>query len=93
MLYFVLVMLVVGLITGLVARALVPGRDPMGCLGTIMLGLAGSFVGGFLSSLIQYRTLTPHRFHASGIIWSIVGAVLLLLLLRLFRHRAPTHHY
>ena len=44
--------IIVGLIVGALARFLVPGRDPMGWLGTIVLGIAGSFVGGFIGSLI-----------------------------------------
>ena len=45
---FIIVLLIVGLIVGAIARLLMPGRDPLGILGTIALGIAGSFVGGFL---------------------------------------------
>jgi uncharacterized membrane protein YeaQ/YmgE (transglycosylase-associated protein family) len=79
MITLIVVLLVIGFIVGLVARALVPGRDPMGILGTIALGIVGSFVGGFIDSFAQYHTLS---FHPSGIIWSIVGAIVLLVLLR-----------
>jgi uncharacterized membrane protein YeaQ/YmgE (transglycosylase-associated protein family) len=83
MLEFIIVLLVIGLIAGAVARLLVPGRDPIGLLGTILLGVVGSFLGGFISNLVLYHKLAIHHFHATGIIWSIVGAIILLLLLRL----------
>jgi uncharacterized membrane protein YeaQ/YmgE (transglycosylase-associated protein family) len=83
MLAFIIVLLIIGLIAGAVARLLVPGRDPIGVLGTILLGVAGSFIGGFVSTLVEYHTLSVHAFHATGIIWSIVGAIILLVLLRL----------
>ena len=44
--------LVIGLLVGLLARFLVPGRDPMGCIGTSLLGVAGAFVGGIISRFI-----------------------------------------
>jgi uncharacterized membrane protein YeaQ/YmgE (transglycosylase-associated protein family) len=83
MIAFIIVLLIIGLIAGAVARLLVPGRDPIGILGTIVLGVVGSFVGGFLSTLIEYHTLSVNSFHATGIIWSIVGAIVLLVILRL----------
>jgi uncharacterized membrane protein YeaQ/YmgE (transglycosylase-associated protein family) len=83
MLAFIIVLLIIGLIAGAIARLLVPGRDPIGVLGTILLGVAGSFIGGFVSTLVEYHTLSVNAFHATGIIWSIVGAILLLVLLRL----------
>jgi uncharacterized membrane protein YeaQ/YmgE (transglycosylase-associated protein family) len=77
--------IVIGLIAGAVARLLVPGRDPMGIVATIVLGIVGSFVGGFLAALF----FAPHRFvlSTSGIIGSIIGAIILLLILRAFRAR------
>jgi uncharacterized membrane protein YeaQ/YmgE (transglycosylase-associated protein family) len=60
-----------------------PGRDPIGIFGTIVLGVAGSFVGGFLQNLVENHTLTVHSFHAVGLIGSVIGAWVLLLLLRL----------
>ena len=80
MITFIVVLLIIGFVVGLVARALVPGRDPIGILGTIALGIVGSFVGGFIDSFVQYHTLS---FHPTGILWSIVGAIVLLVLLRL----------
>ena len=70
---------IVGLIAGFIARALVPGPDPMGWLGTMILGIVGSFVGGTLAALIFGGTL---ELSASGIIGSIVGAIIVLLIWR-----------
>ena len=83
MVSYIIVLIVVGLIAGAVARLLVPGRDPIGVLGTIVLGIAGSFVGGFVWNLIEYDRFAPHRFHVAGIIGSILGAVAVLILMRL----------
>ena len=80
---FIIVLVIVGLIVGAIARLLMPGRDPIGCLGTIALGIAGSFVGGFLQNLIEHHTLSVHGFHAAGLIGSVIGAWVLLLLLRI----------
>jgi uncharacterized membrane protein YeaQ/YmgE (transglycosylase-associated protein family) len=83
MLWFIIVLLVVGFFVGALARLLMPGRDPLGVLGTIVLGVAGSFVGGFLQNLLQYHSLSVHSFHPVGLIGSVIGAWVLLLLLRL----------
>ncbi len=82
MLAFIIVLVIIGLIAGAVARLLVPGRDPIGVLGTILLGVVGSLIGGFVANLVEYHTLSVHQFHFTGILWSIVGAVILLVLLR-----------
>ncbi len=67
--------LIVGLIAGFLARALVPGRDSMGLLGTLVLGLVGSLVGGFLAQAL-------FNDGAVGIIGSTVGAIVVLLVYR-----------
>jgi uncharacterized membrane protein YeaQ/YmgE (transglycosylase-associated protein family) len=56
---------------------------PAASRGTIVLGIVGSFVGGFLQRLVEYHTLEVHHFYTTGIIGSIIGAVVVLLLLRL----------
>ncbi len=83
MVAFIVVLIVVGLIAGMLARLLVPGRDRIGILGTIVLGIVGSFVGGFIWNLVEYHRAAPHRFHLVGIIGSVLGAIVVLLLLRL----------
>ena len=83
MVVFIIVLVIIGFIVGAIARLLMPGRDSIGIFGTILLGVAGSFVGGFLQNLIEYHSLEVHHFHAVGLIGSIIGAWVLLLLLRL----------
>jgi uncharacterized membrane protein YeaQ/YmgE (transglycosylase-associated protein family) len=83
MVVFIIVLIIVGFIVGAIARLLMPGRDSIGVFGTILLGIVGSFVGGFLQNLVEYHSLSVHSFHAVGLIGSIIGAWVLLLLLRL----------
>jgi uncharacterized membrane protein YeaQ/YmgE (transglycosylase-associated protein family) len=71
--------LIIGLVAGALARLLVPGRDPMGLLGTLALGLVGSLVGGFLGWLIDGG---DSAFSPAGLIGSIIGAVIALLIYR-----------
>lgn len=80
-LWFILVLVLEGLVVGALARLALPGPDPMGILATIGLGLAGSFVGGILSWLFLG--------HAVGIIVSILAATLLLYLHRRFVQHRP----
>ncbi len=76
--------LIIGLIVGGVAKLLMPGRDPGGCIITILLGIAGAFVAGYLGRLVGwYEPGQP-----AGFIASVIGAMLLLLIYRLFRGRA-----
>jgi uncharacterized membrane protein YeaQ/YmgE (transglycosylase-associated protein family) len=82
MVTYVIILIVIGLIAGAIARLLVPGRDSIGLLGTILLGIVGSFLGGFIENLFQFHRLDVHRWHTTGIIGSIIGAIVLLLLLR-----------
>ena len=75
----IIIFLIVGLIAGFIARALLPGPDPMGWLGTMILGIVGSFVGGTLAALVFGGTLD---LSASGLIGSIIGAIIVLLIWR-----------
>jgi uncharacterized membrane protein YeaQ/YmgE (transglycosylase-associated protein family) len=70
----ILAFLIMGLIAGFIARAVVPGRDPMGLLGTLVLGVVGALIGGFLFG-------GPDN--AVGYLGAVVGAVLALLLYKL----------
>ena len=79
--------LLVGLLAGFIARALVPGPDPMGWLGTLVLGIVGSLVGGTLAALLFGGTL---ELSAAGIIGSIIGAIIVLLVWRQVGSRAST---
>lgn len=79
--------LLLGLVAGLLARALMPGRQSMGLVMTMFLGMAGSFVGGFLASFLTGHSLMD--FHATGLIGSIIGSLALLALFGFStRHRA-----
>jgi uncharacterized membrane protein YeaQ/YmgE (transglycosylase-associated protein family) len=79
--------LLVGLVAGFIARALVPGPDPMGWLGTMVLGIVGSLVGGTLAALLFGGTL---ELSAAGIVGSIIGAIIVLLVWRQVGGRART---
>jgi uncharacterized membrane protein YeaQ/YmgE (transglycosylase-associated protein family) len=82
MLTFIIILIVIGFVVGAIARLLVPGRDNIGIIGTTLLGILGSFVGGFLWELIEYHTIETSHFRSVGIIGSIIGAVVVLVLLR-----------
>ena len=75
-------MIVVGLIAGLIARAVMPGADPMGWLGTILLGIVGSFVGGFLGAVLFGKSATGSVIEPTGIVGSIIGALIVLFIYR-----------
>ena len=77
MLGFIITLIIIGLIAGFVARALVPGDDSMSITATIALGIVGSFVGGFLASLIGRGD--GSYLNAAGIIGSVIGAIVALL--------------
>ena len=79
--------LLIGLIAGFIARALVPGPDPMGWLGTMVLGIVGSLVGGTLAALVFGCTLA---LSAAGIIGSIIGAIIVLIVWRQVGSRSRT---
>jgi uncharacterized membrane protein YeaQ/YmgE (transglycosylase-associated protein family) len=78
--------LVVGLIAGALARFLVPGRQPMGCFMTMVLGLVGSIVGGAISTLLFHYD-PSQGFHTGGLIMSTIGAVIVLAVYLSIAHR------
>lgn len=82
MIGFILYLIVVGIIAGYLARLIVPGEDPMGFFGTMILGIIGSFIGGFLGFIIFGHDFDDGAFQASGIIGSIIGAIIALLVWR-----------
>ena len=69
--------LIIGLIVGAIAKLLMPGRDPGGCIITILLGIAGAFVGTWLGQIFWGAS------YVAGWIMSVVGAIILLLIYRL----------
>lgn len=89
MLGFIIVMLFLGLVAGAVARLVLPGRDPIGILGTILVGVGGSFVGGFLGYVLFHKDIGEGALQPSGIIGSIIGAILVLAAWRAIHGRSP----
>lgn len=75
----ILAFIIIGLIAGLIARAILPGNQSMGLLATTLLGMAGSLVGGLIGSLFR-NDGRIFDLHASGIIMSVIGSIVLLLL-------------
>ena len=73
--------LVIGLVVGAIAKLLMPGKDPGGCIITILLGIAGAFVGTYLGRMFAGGN------YVAGWIMSVVGAMILLLLYRLIAGR------
>jgi len=88
---FILYLIVIGLVAGFIARALVPGRDAMSVGATMILGIVGSFIGGFLGYVLTHHDANDGAFQASGIIGSIVGAIIALLVYRAVSGRS--HHH
>lgn len=94
MLGFILYLFVIGIVAGFIARLLVPGRDPMGFWATVLVGVIGSFVGGFLGYILFNEDFDEGALQASGIIGSIIGAVIVVLAYRaLNRNRGSAVHH
>lgn len=91
MVLHILGMIVLGLIVGLIARLIVPGRQPMGWIATALLGIVGAYVGGTLGSVVfppHKFTITPPINHS--FLGALVGAVLLLLIYKFAISRTRT---
>ena len=78
----IIIFLLVGLIAGLLARAIVPGKDSMGILATLLLGIVGSFIGGALWAVFSGDKILD--FNAGGLILSVIGAIIALLVYNRF---------
>ena len=76
----IIIWIIIGLVAGALAKLIMPGDDPGGIIVTILIGIAGAFVGGFLASLIGLAE--------GGLIWTIIiatiGAIILLAIYRMF---------
>ena len=86
----IILLLIIGAIAGFIARAIVPGSDPMGVVGTIVLGVVGSFIGGFLGAVLFGKDAIAGLLQPSGIIGSIIGAMIALLVYRAVSGRSRT---
>jgi uncharacterized membrane protein YeaQ/YmgE (transglycosylase-associated protein family) len=91
MIGFILFLLVIGLVAGFLARAIVPGKDSMSIAQTLLLGIVGSFVGGFIGYALFRKDGDDGAFQASGIIGSVLGAILCLLVYRAVTRRSGGH--
>jgi uncharacterized membrane protein YeaQ/YmgE (transglycosylase-associated protein family) len=85
--FWIIGAIIIGLLAGFLARAVVPGKDPMGIGGTLVLGLVGSLVGGFLGWLIFGKDGDNGALQMSGLIGSFIGAVIALLVWRAISSR------
>jgi uncharacterized membrane protein YeaQ/YmgE (transglycosylase-associated protein family) len=77
--------IVLGLLAGIIAKALMPGRDPGGIIVTILLGIAGAFVGGFLATKLGYGDLSG--FDIRSLLMAVGGALVLLVIYRAVARR------
>lgn len=87
----ILMFIVLGLVAGLLARAIMPGRQSMGLVATSLIGMAGSFLGGLVASLLSGQPLL--QFHSSGIIGSVIGALVVLVIVGATGRRTTTRSY
>ncbi|MFY2556432.1 GlsB/YeaQ/YmgE family stress response membrane protein [Corallococcus terminator] len=82
----IIAFLVIGLLAGLIARALMPGNQSMGLIATTLLGIVGSFVGGFIGSLFRSDGRV-FDLHPTGLLFSVLGALAVLFLVGLAGRR------
>ncbi len=87
----ILMFIVLGLVAGLLARAITPGRQSMGLVATTLLGMAGSFVGGLVASLFTHDSM--FSLHTSGIIGSVIGAIAVLFAVGFASRRGHARSY
>ncbi|HVF39123.1 MAG TPA: GlsB/YeaQ/YmgE family stress response membrane protein [Gemmatimonadaceae bacterium] len=77
--------ILLGLVAGTLAKFLVPGRDPSGCIVTIILGIVGSVIGGFLGTRFGWGAVNAGALDLRSIGLATLGAIVLLLLGRVVR--------
>lgn len=80
--------LIIGLIAGALARLIMPGRDAMSWLATILLGIVGSIIGGLVSWAIWGPDTPNGGFRPAGLLLSILGAILVLWIWRMIKGRS-----
>jgi uncharacterized membrane protein YeaQ/YmgE (transglycosylase-associated protein family) len=74
-----------GLLAGALAKYLMPGRDPSGCIVTIVLGIVGAFIGGLIGTAEGWGSVTAARFEPRSLALAILGAIVILVVGRLLR--------
>jgi uncharacterized membrane protein YeaQ/YmgE (transglycosylase-associated protein family) len=77
-----------GLVAGVIAKLIMPGKDPGGFIVTILLGIAGALLGGFLGQALGFYS----EGEAAGMLMSILGAIILLAIYRVAVGRRPVRH-
>jgi uncharacterized membrane protein YeaQ/YmgE (transglycosylase-associated protein family) len=82
----VLSWIILGLIVGVIAKLIMPGKDPGGFIITILLGIAGAFLGGFVGSALGLGTVTG--FNIGSLLLALGGAILILILYRLVKSKS-----
>jgi uncharacterized membrane protein YeaQ/YmgE (transglycosylase-associated protein family) len=87
---FIIFLIVIGFVAGFLARLLVPGPDPMSVLQTWLLGVVGSFIGGFIGYLLFRNDDDDGWVQPAGFIGSVIGAVIALLAYRAMQRRRIT---
>ena len=80
MLGLIVTVIIVGLVAGLLARLIVPGKQDLSIAMTIIIGILGSFVGGFLGYLLFHKDADDGFLQPAGLIGSIIGAIIVLLI-------------
>ncbi|HZV24992.1 MAG TPA: GlsB/YeaQ/YmgE family stress response membrane protein [Acidothermaceae bacterium] len=80
MLGLIISLVIIGLVAGSLARLAVPGKQDLTIRGTILLGVIGSFVGGFLGYLLFHHHARSGLIQPSGIVGSVIGSIIVLLL-------------
>lgn len=83
-----LVFLLFGFVVGLLARALLPGRQSMGIIMTTVLGMIGSFLGGLVGNMLSGDPIG--QVHPAGMLGSVIGAIIVLAVTGMGRHRFST---
>jgi uncharacterized membrane protein YeaQ/YmgE (transglycosylase-associated protein family) len=73
--------IIFGLVAGAVAKMLMPGRDPGGFVGTIVIGVVGAFVGGLIANMLGFGQVTP-GFNLKSFLFAVGGSIILLIVYR-----------
>lgn len=79
----ILAWIVMGLIAGVIAKMLMPGKDPGGCVITIVIGIAGALLGGFLATLLGFGGISGFDFRT--LIIAVLGSIVLLAIFRMLK--------